>query len=204
MADTITTNHSLTKADDGGNSHAQFITNYGNNLDKIDEMAIIYRQTEEPTNKVAEKTIWVDSDDGVIKLWTGFVWEVIAFGDIAKDTTPELGGEMGCGEHSIGFTEKANTPSAGTVTIDWKDSNKQKVTLDQNTTISFIAPSNPCSLLLRIIQDGTGGRTVTLSSGIKWPGGNVPTFSTEANSIDILSLYYDGSTYYGQAGIAFS
>ncbi len=204
MSNTVTPKHGLTKLDDDSTSFNQFRIDYGNNLNKIDEMAIIYSQTNEPTNKIGGKTLWWNPSTEILKCWTGFAWEIISISELKNDASPELGGELDSGENTIGFTEKANTPNSGTVTIDWKDSNKQKVTLDQNTTISFTAPSNPCNLLLKIVQDSTGGRSITLPSGIKWPGGNAPTFSTGANSIDILSLYYDGSTYYGQAGIAFS
>ena len=114
--------------------------------------------------------------------------------NIVEDTTPELGGELNAGLHSIGFTEKINTSSAGAVTIDWKTSNKQTITLFENTTFTFINPSQPCNLVLRIIQDATGGRTVTLPT-IKTAGGAGLTFSTAANAEDILMLYFDGTNY---------
>jgi len=114
--------------------------------------------------------------------------------NVVEDTTPELGGELNAGLHSIGFTEKNNTSSAGAVTIDWKTSNKQKITLTENTTFSFTNPSQPCNLVLRIIQDATGGWTVTLPT-IKTAGGTGLTFSTTAGAEDILMLYFDGANY---------
>ena len=113
---------------------------------------------------------------------------------IVNDTTPELGGELDAGEHSIGFTEKANASSAGAVTIDWKTSNKQRITLTENTTFTFINPSNPCNLILRIIQDTTGGWTVTMPT-LKTSGGIGLTFSTTAGAEDVLMLYFDGANY---------
>jgi len=113
---------------------------------------------------------------------------------IVNDTTPELGGELDAGEHSIGFTEKVNTSSNGAVTIDWKTSNKQTITLTENTTFTFVNPSNPCNLLLRILQDDTGGWAVTMPT-LKTPAGVPISFSTAANAEDILMLYFDGVNY---------
>lgn len=101
------------------------------------------------------------------------------------------------------FDEIDNGNSGTSKTIDWTAGNKQKITMTGNCTFTFTAPSGPCNLILRIIQDGTGGRTITLPT-IKWAGGAAPTWSTAASKIDILSLYYDGSAYYGMAGINFA
>ncbi len=122
--------------------------------------------------------------------------------NLDEDTTPELGGELDCGENTIGFTEKANVSSGNAVTIDWKDSNKQKLTLDENTTITFTAPSNPCTLTLRIIQDGAGN-TVTFPT-IKTVDGAGLVNSESDGAIDIFTIYFDGTNYYGQSGLLFS
>lgn len=121
---------------------------------------------------------------------------------VAADTSPELGGEMDCGEHSIGFTEKANVSSGNAVTIDWRASNKQKLTLTENTTLSFIAPSNPCTLTLRVIQSGAGN-TITFPT-IKTAGGAGLANSETDGAIDIFALYYDGTNYYGISSLLFS
>ncbi len=124
--------------------------------------------------------------------------------NVSEDTTPELGGELDCGAHSIGFTQQLTTGD-GTTTIDWKLGNKFKFTFGaQNDTFTFTAPSNPCSLTLVLIQDGTGSRTATWPANVKWAGGSAPTLSTGANAIDIISFYYDGSSFYGVASLDFS
>ena len=105
--------------------------------------------------------------------------------------------EVDAGENTIGFTERVNTSSSGSATIDWTKSNHQAITLTENTTLTFIAPSKPCNLTLRIKQDTTGGWTATIPIG-KWPGGTVSSFSTNSNAEDILTIYYNGSEYYYQ------
>jgi len=140
----------------------------------------------------------------LVKVNTGAT--ALEFGqyDIVNDTTPELGGELDCGAHSIGFTLQTATGD-GTTTIDWKLGNKFKFTFgSQNETFTFTAPSNPCNLLLMLVQDSTGGRTATWPSGVKWPGGTAPTLSTGANAVDIISFWYDGTSYYGVASLNFS
>jgi len=52
-----------------------------------------------------------------------------------------------------------------------------------------------------ITQDATGGRTMT--STMKFAGGS-KTLSTAANAIDIISVFYDGTTYYAVLTKAFA
>lgn len=124
--------------------------------------------------------------------------------NLSEDTTPELGGELDAGAHTIGFTLTDNGNSSTADTIDWGASNKQKSTLTDNCTFTFTAPSNPCTVQLILIQDGTGSRTVTWPASVKWPGGTAPTLSTAASSVDVVSLFYDGTNYYGTSSLAFS
>jgi len=123
---------------------------------------------------------------------------------VVDDTSPQLGGELDAGAHSIGFTQQAITSSSGAATIDWKLGNKASITLTENVTFTFNAPSNPGNLILVMIQDSTGGRTATWPSNVKWVGGTAPTLSTAANAVDIIAFYFDGTNYYGQASLNFS
>jgi hypothetical protein len=94
------------------------------------------------------------------------------------------------------FTETDNGNSSTADTIDWTLSNKQKST--------FTAPPGPCNLILKLVQDGTGSRTVTWPAAVHWSGGTAPTLTTTASKVDIISFYYDGSTYFGQYGLNFT
>lgn len=96
------------------------------------------------------------------------------------------------------------TKSAG-FTIAWSNGQKQRVTLaGTSMAITFTAPAGPGNFLLVLTQDGTGSRTVTWPATAKWPGGTAPVLSTPANSVDIISFFYDGTNYYGQIAKAFS
>jgi len=127
--------------------------------------------------------------------------------NIVADTTPELGGEMDAGAHTIGFTQQTISYNSATTTVDWKLGNKAVMTFGAGniTTFAFTNPTNPCNVLIKIIQDGTGSRTVTgWDADIKWAGGTAPTLSTALNSIDIISFYWDGTNYFGVASLDFS
>ena len=124
--------------------------------------------------------------------------------DLVDDTTPDLGGELDCGAHSVGFTQQSTTGD-GTTTINWTLGNKFKFTFGaQNDTFTFTAPTNPCNILLVLIQDATGSRTATWPGTVKWVGGTAPTLTTGANTIDICSFYWDGANYFGVASLAFA
>ncbi len=56
--------------------------------------------------------------------------------------------------------------------------------------------------LLKVVQDGTGSRTLTLPAGSKVinGGGGVALLTTTANAVDILTYFYDGSTFWWTIG----
>lgn len=82
---------------------------------------------------------------------------------------------------------------SGAVAIDYTNGHYQYGTATGN--ITGITISNwPASgkagwLTVEINQDGTGGRTLTLSSAYKTPGGAGITLSTGANDVDTLHLF---------------
>lgn len=83
-------------------------------------------------------------------------------------------------------------------TINWDMSlgYNAKVTLGGDRT--FAAPTNPKAGLtyaLEVIQDATGGRTVTWNAAFKWGSAGTPTLSTAAGKRDLVFLYcYDAGT----------
>lgn len=83
---------------------------------------------------------------------------------------------------------------AATIAVDGSLANVYTVTLAGNRTLGF--PTNPVpgrSYQFFIYQDATGGRTLAYASGWKFANGIVPTLSTAAGALDILSATYDGT-----------
>lgn len=99
----------------------------------------------------------------------------------------------------------------GSIQINWRNGQKQVMTLSaSNITASFVSGSNPpgvSNYLLRIIQ-GTSGGPYTVqwpsSSIAKWPNATSPALSSGANKIDIVTFYFNGTTYFGQASLNFA
>ena len=84
-------------------------------------------------------------------------------------------------------------------TINWDVSlgSVATVTLGGNRVVA--APTNLKigTYILHVIQDGTGGRTVTWNSVFKWPAGIAPVLTTTGNRRDLFSFVCDGTNLYG-------
>ena len=91
--------------------------------------------------------------------------------------------------------------SGSTHTVDLADGNYHAVTVDDDCTLSVTGTvaDRVCSFTLELIQDGTGGHTVTLFSGIEWSGGTAPALSDGAGEVDMLVFVTrdDGTTWRG-------
>jgi hypothetical protein len=83
-----------------------------------------------------------------------------------------------------------------TVTFDLATGNIQTVTLAGNRTLALSNPSTGQCFVLRLVQDGTGSRTVTWFSTIKWPGAVTPTLTTTAAKTDVFGFICTGSNTY--------
>lgn len=125
--------------------------------------------------------------------------------DLIDDTTPELGGELDAGAHTIGFTAQSATGD-GTTTIDWKLGNKFNFQFGAfNETFTFTVPTNPGNFILKLVQDSVGSRTATWPATVKWSGGTAPTLTTTATTgTDVISFYFDGTNFYSGSILDFS
>lgn len=88
----------------------------------------------------------------------------------------------------------AGNSGAG-ATPDWQRARNIKYTLTANCTFTFLAvgAQRPGTLVtLKLVQDGTGGRTVTWPAAVK----NSPPVDLTASSTTIITFYYDGSNYW--------
>ena len=106
---------------------------------------------------------------------------------------------------TIGTSTTQTLTDAASITWDMATSPVAKVTLGGNRTLA--APTNLVdggTYILRVIQDGTGSRTLAYDAVFKWPGGTAPVLSTAINAIDILTFVSDGTNLYGAAQKAFS
>lgn len=89
---------------------------------------------------------------------------------------------------------------SSTVAVDFNNGNCQFIDATGNWAPS--AFSNPIAggrYLIQVNNNG-GSRTITWPASVKWPGGTTPTPSA-SGKVDVYSLYYDGTSYYGGANL---
>jgi hypothetical protein len=89
--------------------------------------------------------------------------------------------------------------STATQAIDWTTTTKVNLTLNQSVTLTFTPPTLPTTLILMVVQGGSGSYTITWPT-IKWMERVTPVLTTNVGYIDMISLYYDGTNYYGMIG----
>jgi hypothetical protein len=96
---------------------------------------------------------------------------------------------------SLQETVYTNTSVSGTYTPFFSSGTVHVYTLTGNLTLSALGntPAAGQSITFILKQDATGSRTLT--STMKFAGA-FKTLSTTANSIDIMSVFYDGTNYY--------
>ena len=101
-------------------------------------------------------------------------------------------------------TAPAIANSSTAVTLALASGTVLSYTLTGNCTFTMPATTNGTSFIVRLIQDATGSRTATFT-GVKWPGGTVPTITTTASTgVDIISFVCIASIWYGNAAQAFA
>lgn len=95
--------------------------------------------------------------------------------------------------------------ATGTYTPDASTSNNFQLTLTGNLTLAN--PTNLTSgmvLNFTLDEDATGGRTITLGTIYKFPGGTVPTWVTTASAKNFISGYYDGTVIRCGSGVGYA
>jgi hypothetical protein len=102
---------------------------------------------------------------------------------------------------NVGYIDDINTlTSSSTITVDCTLAPVHKVTLGTNTAfvISNLPTGGTVTLIIR--QDGTGLRTATFgtdtSTAVKFPSA-AATLSSTASSIDVVTIFNDGTAYLG-------
>ncbi len=81
-----------------------------------------------------------------------------------------------------------------TVTFDMTTKALHQVTLAGNRTLAVTNATAGQTFVIKLIQDGTGSRTVTWFATILWPAGTVPTLTTTANKADWFGFVAKTST----------
>ena len=94
-----------------------------------------------------------------------------------------------------------NGNSSTTDLVDWTAGSIQKSTLTGNCTYTFTAPTGVSRLTL-MIYTGGGGYSATLPGTVKLS--SAYTATTAASKVDILTMLWDGTNYWGSVTQNFS
>lgn len=150
----------------------------------------------------------------------GGIWREVAriltgssyLANIVEDLTPQFGGDVDAQDNNmtgvgrISFTQELDNGSKTThFSIDFATDQKQKVTLTANTmTLTLDTTSvGVGNYLLKIVNGGLATLTWASESGsLYWRGGSEPSLTSSGT--DLVSLYFDGTDWYGDAGLDFS
>lgn len=136
---------------------------------------------------------------GTISLPTTGVAAGTYQGSVTVDT---LGRVTAATNNLTGYSEGIfNLGNSANPSINVANGNVQRLTLTGNWAFpGFASPIAGQSVTIIITQDINGNRTIS-TTGItaRWAGGanaGNKTLSTAGNSVDILTIFFDGSTYY--------
>ena len=106
------------------------------------------------------------------------------------------------------YREEINAlTSDTTISVDCGLAPVHTITLGHNTEFNISSLGTGQTATIIITQDGTGSRTATFgtdgSTAVKFAGGT-PTLSTDANAIDVITVFNDGTNYLGNLAQAFA
>lgn len=104
---------------------------------------------------------------------------------------------------NVGYSEDINTLTSATgITVDCALASIHKVTLAHSATFTISNLPTGGTVTIIITQDGTGSRTGAFTS-TKFAGGT-PTLTTDANAIDVVSIFNDGTNKIANIAKAFA
>lgn len=117
---------------------------------------------------------------------------------ISTSGNQTIAGKKTIDEGAVIHAPKVYTPdAAGTATLDLSLGNNHEITMPAgNITIAISNETDGQYFTIDITQDGTGSRTVTWFSTIKWADGSAPTLTTTANKRDSFGFKVTGTDTY--------
>ena len=122
-----------------------------------------------------------------------------ATGDVTLTGTETLTNKtIEAGTFTNGYTEEVVTANTSTAyTIDLANGSVQILTLTGNCTFTFPTATAGKGFTMLLKQDGTGSRTVTWPSSVKWPASTAPTITSTASKGDKFVFVGDGTYWWG-------
>lgn len=157
--------------------------------------AVTLANTQTLTNK---------SMDGGSNTFTNFPFSSLATAALATAAQYEAGNSATLVTPAVAFTSEVAVTFSATQTVDFSTFINSSITLTANMTSMTLSNIKASQAgVIRLIQDGTGSRTIASgvwASQLKFSGGTKPTLSTAAGAVDAL-VYNCISTSYCVASL---
>ena len=149
-------------------------------------------------NPLAEGALYWNTVEAVMYVYASGVWTLWS-GNYLLLSGGTMTGDIAFKTST--FSAMTTVAWASTANVDWTDSNKQYYYLSSgSSTLTFTDPAGPCNLILKVRQGGSTSYTLTWPSTVDWPSGVAPVFDSGTYDYHIVSLFFDGSRYFGAFG----
>jgi hypothetical protein len=130
--------------------------------------------------------------------------------DVVSDTTPQLGGDLDGQGNTVSDVQLENYKetvytggtTTGTITPDVANGNVQSITLSGNITWNAFGNAEAGQSMTMIIKQPASGGPYTLTSTMAFATDN--TLSSTGSAVDIMTVLYDGTTYYASLATGFA
>lgn len=154
--------------------------------------------TETLTNKTLTSPV-INTPTGIVKGDVGLGNVDNTSDDTKNSASATLTNKtIEAGTFTNGYTEEVATANTSTAyTIDLANGSVQILTLTGNCTFTFPTATAGKGFTLLLKQDGTGSRTVTWPSSVKWPASTAPTITSTASKGDKFVFVGDGTYWWG-------
>ncbi|CDX19502.1 hypothetical protein MPLA_1190026 [Mesorhizobium sp. ORS 3359] len=144
---------------------------------------------------VAGSNVTITVNDGADTITIAATGASVSFASATEIRTGTEAAKAIAPDQLVASAAPQTLTDGATISWDMAAGFNAKVTITNNRTMA--APTNPkvgLSYALEVIQDGTGGRTMTWNAAFDWGSAGAPTLSTGAGKRDLVFLYcYDAA-----------
>lgn len=144
----------------------------------------------------------IDGSTGIITIEDGLDLNSNVISDVADPAAAQDAATRNYVDTPLAMNAAGN--SGASITLDFERMITQAVTMTDNCTFTFNNPDSGGTYLVKLTQGGAGSYTATWPASVKWVGGAAPTLSTAVGAIDIMTFFYDGTNYFGNAGLDYA
>ena len=163
-------------------------------------------QTNNITNLGTVNTHTIPGGTGTFALTS----DITGIDNVVEDTTPQLGGTLDGQGNQVQDVQLENYKetvytggtTTGTITPDVANGNVQSITLSGNITWNAFGNAEAGQSMTMIIKQPASGGPYTLTSSMAFATDN--TLSSTNSAVDIMTVLYDGTTYYASLATGFA